>query len=246
MTFINDVFEKHFTKSSKRTKSTTLFHPKNGEPYVKLDDNYEEGFWTHINYNTFKNTFKELEQKENKYYTIVETGCSAHGTKSTLLFDKFINYYDGELYSVDINMERVRDTQQLVSAKTQVICSDSVSFLKNFKKEIDLAYLDSFDVDWNNQKLSKDHHLKEFKQISKLFKVNSLLLIDDTPKNYLWMDLKKTNKNYQKIINIIKSSKFNGKGAFIYPHLIKNWLLLLHQYQVLWKCKSISSSIDSL
>jgi len=246
MSFINDIFEKYFTKSDKRTKSTTLFHPKNGDPYVKSEDNLEEGYWTHINYITFKNTFEELEKKENKYYTIVETGCSAHGTKSTLLFDKFINYYDGELYSVDINLDRVRDTQQLVSGKTQVVCSDSVLFLNNFKKKIDLAYLDSFDVDWNNQKLSKDHHLEEFKQISDLFKINSLLLIDDTPKNYLWIDLKKTNKNYQKIINIIKGSKFNGKGAYIYPYLIDNWSLIQHQYQMLWKCKSITSSIFSL
>lgn len=245
MSFVDEVFETYFKKTDKRTKSTTLFHPKNDSPYIKLDNTPKEGYWTHINYLTFKKMFEELEKKEKKYFVILETGCSAHGIKSTLLFDKFINYYNGELYSVDNNIDRVKEAQQLVSCKTQVICSDSVEFLKKFNKNIDIAYLDSYDVNWLNQEKSKIHHLNEFNNISNLFSTHGILLVDDTPKDYFWLDLKKNKKNYNKILDTIKNNKYNGKGAYIYPLLNKKWELILHQYQMLWKYKSISSSTFS-
>ena len=41
-----------------------------------------------------KRSLTEIVKQNKKYYTFVETGCSAHGTKSTLLWDKFVNIFD--------------------------------------------------------------------------------------------------------------------------------------------------------
>ena len=77
--------------------------------------------------------FEILDEKKNKDFFIVETGCmrADHGQlalgddgASTYIFDDFINYYDGEVASVDINPDNVAHAQKMVSDKTQVYCSD--------------------------------------------------------------------------------------------------------------------------
>ena len=93
---------------------------------------------------SFELIFELLDQKEDKNFLIVETGCmrADHGQlaygddgASTFIFDDFINYYDGEVYSVDIKPENVAHAQKMVSDKTKVICSDSVKFLWNFPED---------------------------------------------------------------------------------------------------------------
>ena len=232
MTFITDVFEDYFSKKNKMSKSNTLCHFDN--KYEVRSEN--EGLWTHINYLTFKKTFEELEKKEDKFFIIVETGCSAHGTQSTILFDKFVNYYDGYVFSVDKERSRVCDTQSRVSLKTIVVCADSLHFLTTFNKPIDLLYLDSFDVDWRNQENSSQHHYKEFNLVRTMLSKNSLLLIDDSPKDLTWLDINKNNRKYEMIKQIFSNNKYNGKGAIICQELENSeFKLLLHQYQILWK-----------
>ena len=82
---------------------------------------------------------------------------------STYIFDDFINYYDGEVASVDINPDNVAHAQKMVSERTTVYCSDSVEFLWNIpeKRKIDLLYLDSYDFEPENPIPSQKHHLKE-------------------------------------------------------------------------------------
>ena len=190
----------------------------------------------HINYLTFKKTFEELEKRENKFFIIVETGCSAHGTQSTILFDKFVNYYDGYVFSVDKDRFRVCNTQSKVSLKTIVVCADSLHFLSTFDKPIDLLYLDSFDVNWKNQEYSSQHHYKEFSLVKDMLSTHSLLLIDDTPKNLDWLDIDKNSKKFLELKSIFDTNKYNGKGSLICHELENsNFELLLHQYQILWK-----------
>ena len=42
-------------------------------------------------FHTIYKALSELIKQGKNEYIIVETGCSAHGTKSTLLWDKFVN-----------------------------------------------------------------------------------------------------------------------------------------------------------
>ena len=60
--------------------------------------------------------FEELDKMDKQDYTIVETGCmrADHGDlafgddgASTYIFDDFINYYDGQVISVDICQDNV-------------------------------------------------------------------------------------------------------------------------------------------
>jgi predicted O-methyltransferase YrrM len=140
---------------------------------------------------TFRKTFELLEMNAHKYskkfYHILETGCVRSKNSfdgdgmSTVLFDAFVNYYDGMVMSIDINEEHCKLARSLVSKKTQVICADSVKYLwrvveGNF---IDLVYLDSYDIDFNNPHPSALHHMKEFCAISGQLSDGTLVAVDD-------------------------------------------------------------------
>jgi len=144
---------------------------------------------------TLRKVFELLESKNKRFYTIIETGTanllsngvsptpedfSAHG-HSTILFDRFVNHYDGVVYSVDINPLHCEVSRMMVSGKTQVICQDSVSFLWHLERynEIDCIYLDSFDIDWKNPHPSAFHHMKEFCAILPKLRDGCILFIDD-------------------------------------------------------------------
>ena len=55
--------------------------------------------------------------------------------------------------------------------------NDSLSFLKNFDKQIDLLYLDS--LDGHNSDLASNHQLNEAKIAIKKLNKNALVLLDD-------------------------------------------------------------------
>jgi len=239
--YINNIFNKHFTIKNNYSKSHTLYNSKTvTKPHIKKKLHID-GYWTHINYNTFKYGLESLLKYNNKsFYTIVETGCSAKcGVKSTKLWDDFVNYYDGEVYSVDLDQQCVTEANKLTSNKTQVECNDSLNFLKKFNKPIDLLYLDSYNVDWSNPNPSAEHHLKEFNAIKYNLHKNSIIIIDDTPKDINWMDLDKNHKKFKPLIEN-KILFPMGKGTYVNDNLYKhNDLLLLHQYQIVWKINSL-------
>lgn len=134
--------------------------------------------------------FEELDKMNKKDYTILETGCMRgdHGEWcfgddgcATYIFDQFVNFYDGLVYSVDINPNNVTYSQQRVSDKTQVICSDSVSYLYNLSESIkfDMVYLDSYDIERSNPHPSQLHHMKELCSIMKNVRKGTILVVDD-------------------------------------------------------------------
>ena len=161
---------------------------------------------------TFRKLFELLEEKNKESYLIVETGC-ARGTNnydgdgmSTVLFDKFINFHNGLVISVDIDEAHCNLARSLVSEQTEVYCSDSVKFLWNFNyfPPIDLLYLDSFDINFNRPHLSMLHHMKELCAIIGKLEKGAIIAIDDnTPKsgkgNYIADFMK--DLGYKKIIN---------------------------------------------
>ena len=138
---------------------------------------------------SFALIFELLDQKVEKDFLIVETGCMRrdHGQlafgddgASTYIFDDFINYYDGEVLSVDICKENVEYANDLTSNKTNVHCQDSVDFLWNLpKKQIDFLYLDSYDIERENPHPSQLHHVKEMCAVIDKLGKGSIVCIDD-------------------------------------------------------------------
>ncbi len=236
--FILNYYDKFFYKQISKTSHETLANYANGNLIPGgTNDEIVGCYYTHINYHTMKRALVELvsNNKNNTDFIIVETGCAAHGTKSTLLWDKFVNYFGGKVFSVDLNNNAVEETNRLTSDKTTVTCSDSLLFLPTLIDRIDFLYLDSYDVDFLNPILSTGHHLKEFMCIKHLLHKNSIILIDDTPCSPEWLDNGKFNniyKEYKKTFD----NKMSGKGSLVNIELeLLNSEKLLHQYQVLWK-----------
>ena len=155
----------------------------------------------------FLKIFEILEKKKDKNFYIVETGTTRedHGHlafgddgASTYIFDKFINYYDGEVNSVDISQSNVDYCKIIVSDKTKVFCSDSVKFLWSLpkNKKIDFLYLDSYDIERENPHPSQLHHVKELcAAIDKLNK-GSIVAVDDH--DAFFTDFKIGKGNYVK------------------------------------------------
>lgn len=84
------------------------------------------GFFTvedHPNKETMALALKLLNNKEA---VIVETGSSAWGTNSTLLFDSYVNSFGGNLNSVDLRLQPSISLREKCSNHTILHCDDSV------------------------------------------------------------------------------------------------------------------------
>jgi hypothetical protein len=178
--------------------------------------------------------FELLDQKKDKNFFIVETGCmrADHGQlalgddgASTYIFDDFINYYDGEVVSVDINPNNVAHAQSMVSDKTSVYCSDSVEFLWGIpaKKKIDFLYLDSYDFDPKNPVPSQKHHLKELCAVMKNLKKGTIICVDD-------------HLNTPNFDQYRATLAQGGKATFIEDFMNDIGAECLHDgYQIIWR-----------
>ena len=122
---------------------------------------------------------------------IVETGCARQENNfegdgmSTTIFDTFVDYHGGELYSVDINPDNVRFAMA-TAKKANITCSDSVKFLHQQSKvwlsqnrKIDLLYLDSFDFDMANPHTSSLHHIFELVAVMPCLQEGTMICVDD-------------------------------------------------------------------
>ena len=164
----------------------------------------------------------------------METGCAAHGTKSTLLWDRFVNIFGGNVFSVDLSIKSVMEARESVSNKTTITHSDSLLYLPQLKSKIDFLYLDSYDVDFLNPRDSAEHHLKEFNCVKHLLEKGSVVLIDDTPSCPEWLD----NGQHSSIYRQFKEQfdpNMCGKGSLVNQELEKMGAVkVMHQYQALW------------
>ena len=138
----------------------------------------------------FLRVFEILENSNKSFFNIIETGTTRrdHGHlsfgddgASTYIFDQFINFYNGELLSVDINKDNVNYANSVTSDKTRVFCEDSVKFLWGLPKNqnIDLLYLDSFDIEKQNPHPSQLHHIKELCSVIDKLKSETIIIVDD-------------------------------------------------------------------
>ena len=136
---------------------------------------------------TFRLVFEVLEKKKKDFYVIVETGCIRKQNNwegdgySTVLFDRFVNVYDGIVYSVDINDEHCQLARYFASDKSTVVTGDSVRFLWELELEhkIDLLYLDSYDISSEDVHDSALHHFMELQAARNNLASDSLIVADD-------------------------------------------------------------------
>jgi len=178
---------------------------------------------------TFRKVLQLLDRTNAKL--IVETGTSRYGLlgakgdgAATIVFGKWAKENGAIMHSVDISEDSVKGSQTEVNAQdlgehVQVHLSDSVQFLMNFEQQVDFLYLDSYDYskDLEVQKLSQEHHLKEFKAIEDRLHENTIVLIDDC-----------------KLPN-------GGKGKTVIEYMLKkDWKILIDAYQVLLVRKNFS------
>lgn len=119
---------------------------------------------------------------------IVETGCLrqegnwAGDGQSTLVWDAFVNYAGGKVYSVDLDVRAAALANALTSDRTTVEANDSVAFLlrmASFGNPVDLLYLDSFDIDWANPEPSMQHHERELDAAWPMLRPGTIVAVDD-------------------------------------------------------------------
>jgi hypothetical protein len=207
--------------------------------YDVKNDNYEmfsgkNGLAKHINYLTFKKLFENMTQLKEPI--ILESGIASQGTHSTYLFNEYVKKYGGKFWSVDINRDLVEMHKGNMCPATQLVCDNSVSFFKQWSKkndEVDVIYLDSYDLDFYNYEPSANHGLSEYYSLLPVIKKNTLLLIDDTPINPYWLDTR--DQLYYDMISFYDKNKYlPGKGMYVLKE-IKKVEKLMHNYQVLYR-----------
>ncbi len=222
-----ELFESHFSNLS-----GNLYYDQNSDSY-EMFGGVSGG--KHLNYLTFRELFKNMNSRRD--LIILESGIASAGTQSTYLFNEYIRKYGGQFWSVDINKELVDKHSGNMCPATKLVAGDSVTFFENWvqqeKKNPDVIYLDSWDLDFYNPIPSGEHGLKEYHALKPSFKKGTLLLIDDTPANPYWLDGR--GQSYQDMIIYYQNNGYMpGKGMFVIKEP-KNANLLLHNYQVLYK-----------
>jgi hypothetical protein len=135
----------------------------------------------HPNKKAFENVLNNLGGVP---LNIVETGTSAWGADSTRLWDEYVKNSGGRFRSVDLRSDPSIQLSGKLSKNTELSIGDSVEFLQSLydnKESVDLIYLDSYDVDWENPEPAELHGEAEFKIAMELVRIGGIILIDDTP-----------------------------------------------------------------
>jgi hypothetical protein len=166
---------------------------------------------------TGRNTsfLKVLEILQSTYgetpINIIETGC-IRGTSevskmgdgwSTFNWEFYAKQTGSTVYVVYINAEHIKRSQEIVpeSEFVKYTLSDSVEYLQNFDKKIDLLFLDSFDYcgDEENVRACHNHSLNETLAAWDKLNDHCFILIDD-----------------------VFNTAWDGKGKLTIPYLLEN------------------------
>ncbi len=158
-------------------------------------------------------------------YHIIETGtCRDPGNwkdgQSAVLFSAFVDITGGWVRSVDINPEAcARARTHISSPDFSVFCSDSVAWLQQQPDldQVDLFYLDSYDVKWDDDSPSAEHHLREFQTIEPYLRPGAVVAIDDNAR-------------------FADTGRRTGKGRRVVEYLeSKNIRPLYDHYQIIYQ-----------
>jgi hypothetical protein len=135
----------------------------------------------------FQLMFDLLLASRHNNFEIIETGTLRNpgawkDGQSAMLFTEFVEQYGGRSRSVDIDQDAVNTARDAITSEQfEVYCSDSVTWLREQSDlgSVDLFYLDSYDVKWQDDTPSAQHHLKEFLSIESYLKDGAVVAIDD-------------------------------------------------------------------
>lgn len=168
--------------------------------------------------------FESLMAFKDANFQIIETGTVRNPMNwkdgnSGFLFAEFVKTHGGFVRSVDIDQNAVNTANNFVDNQYyKSFCSDSVSWLSSLQdlNNIDLFYLDSYDVEWLNDDPSAQHHLKEFKAIEPFLNRNCIVAIDDN--------------------SFLISGQRTGKGRAIYNYLAEKDIFPIYdEYQIIYR-----------
>jgi len=121
---------------------------------------------------------------------IVETGTQrlpndwGAGCSTTVFGEMLETFNAGRLWTVDLSPENLATSHQCtqhVAQRIEYVCSDSVAFLREFDRPIDLLYLDSLDW-WDDpqiQQQSQAHQLAEMQAVWDKLRRGCVILLDD-------------------------------------------------------------------
>ena len=173
----------------------------------------------------FLKIFQALEDMGLTSYNLLETGSmrADHGNislgddgASTFLFDKFLDFHDGILISIDNDIDSIIHSMKLTK-HAMYYCGDSIEALKNLPDDIrlDLVYFDSFDFTFANADQARQHQLKEFSAIAKNCHQGTIIASDDF---------------------ILPNTDIRGKGEFLKVELDNVKAELIHEgYQLIYQ-----------
>jgi SAM-dependent methyltransferase len=173
----------------------------------------------------FNLVFAYLESLGQTEYHIIETGTLRNpgnwkDGQSARLFTEFVEHHGGSVRSVDIDPTAVDTARDAIkSKKFESTCQDSVLYLATQLDldSVDLFYLDSYDVKWDNDHDSAQHHLMEFQLIEPHLKPGAIVVIDDNSR-------------------FLNNNQRTGKGHYIADYLqAKGHAPLYDAYQIIYR-----------
>ena len=178
-----------------------------------------------LRYPGFRLAFELLIQQNKPWYNIVETGTLRNpgnwkDGQSSVIFTDFVTVHGGTVRSVDIDAAAcARAREAIKDQRFKVTASDSVRYLRDLpnKQEVDMWYLDSYDVDWQNDTPSAQHHLNEWLAIQNHIKPGTVIVIDDNARK-------------------LENNNRTGKGRMIIEELERhNHTVLYDAYQIVFQ-----------
>jgi hypothetical protein len=170
-----------------------------------------------------------LNNIPNRPLNIIETGASHSWDDGAmgLLFAHLAQESGGRMWMVDIDDQPLEKAKILLQQHgidcVEYVQMDSVSFLKNFDRSIDIAHLDSWDLNLLDPLPSALHGWREFEAIKDKMNDSGIVIIDDNFKQGTWVDWNMTNLSTGETTTERVTVNFPciGKGA----HVL-NWIKL--------------------
>jgi len=191
---------------------------------------------------TFKIALNLLNQRGGK--VIVETGCQRerdnwNDGQSTRVFADYARKHDTHLYTVDIKREYIELAEEIVGNENVTYTTmDSIKYIGDFKKNIDLLYLDSVDVPMPEMLKAQERYIGDIRNLSVdevVERFGDLLVPAQT---HCLNEIKAALPNlHRDSIILIDDNWIPGGGK---PRLAREWMfdndweLLMDWQQTLW------------
>lgn len=202
--------------------------------------------WRHVCYYSFKRLAEEMAHLPGPH-RFLETGSSAHGTNSSLLFFALADLLGASFDTVDLNPEATARVQAALNhgfpqLAGQARCHnmDSVALIKQVEGPFDVVYLDSYDLYPSIFKESEQHGLMEFEAVCDKLADQALILIDDSPRTRTIFDRMNDDAFMRAVDQHVQTAgHLPGKGALVLKKIANDprFTVIYHEYQLLVRFK---------